>query len=137
MIRCPFYTRLLRGRAEDLCNPRLHIKDRPDIWTAISRVAGCHLPRCLACGLQLCQMGIMRPQDAFQEAPGAPKTSRASRQSFSYFYFLSKFHIFYDNLGALAHFPDVYAIQGQFKCYIEHLSKCHFNTLQAHGLRRP
>lgn len=60
-------------RAEGHCNPCLHIKDRRDIWPAISRVAGCHLPRCLACGLQCCQMGIMRLQDAFQEASEAPK----------------------------------------------------------------
>lgn len=73
MIWCSFNTRLLRVRAEDHCNPCLHIKDRPDIWPAINRVAGCHLPRCLACGLRFCQMGIMRPQDAFQEASEAPK----------------------------------------------------------------
>jgi len=69
----PCNTRLFRVRAEDHCNPCLHIKGRQEILPAITLVAECHLSRCLACGLQLCQMGIMRLQDILLETAEAPK----------------------------------------------------------------
>lgn len=76
--------------AENHSNPCLHIKDRQDIWLAISRVAGCHLPRCLACGVQLCQMGIKGPQDAFQEASEVPKRQgQTCSHSFFFCFFLN------------------------------------------------
>lgn len=76
--------------AENHSNPCLHIKDRQDIWLAISRVAGCHLPRCLACGVQLCQMGIKGPQDAFQEASEVPKRQgQTCSHSFFFVFFLN------------------------------------------------
>lgn len=122
MIWCPFNTRLLRVRAEDHGNPCLHIKDRPDIWPAISRVAVCHLPRCLACGLQACQMGIMRPQDTFQGASEAPEL-----QGQACSHFLNMFRILYNNVPILLYLQHAYVCCSMS---IQRFHKDQFHTLQ-------
>lgn len=83
-LDAPLIPGLLRARAEDRCGPCLHIKDRPHIWPAISRVAACHLPRCLACGHRFCQTGIMRLQDAFQEASEAPPNFKDKKTTYTF-----------------------------------------------------
>lgn len=56
-------------RVEDLSNPHLQIKEWRDIWPTSSRVAACHLPRCLAWGLQCCQMGRCNFRKASRKQP--------------------------------------------------------------------
>lgn len=68
-------SRLSVVRAEDHCNPCLNFKDTREIWPTISRGAGRHLPRCLACVLQPCQMGIVKPQEVLWEVSALPKKS--------------------------------------------------------------
>lgn len=90
-------------RAEDYCNPSLQIKDSPDIWPAINRVAGCHLPRCLACGLQVCQMGIMSPQDTFQAASEASKLQGQAVNNIKHL-----FNIVFHSRQSFSSLPEVY-----------------------------